>query len=134
MHSPFRHYRVRRGGQLAVVAEEFETEWGNRYRALGQAWRSGLAIRRAVLRIRPGIRNDELTPPRARSLHPSVRKSSDPGSFRDDDARSSCSTLRTSCAGNRWATAMFQFAMWVLLDPGKIETILPATLLFGPQK
>jgi hypothetical protein len=115
MHSPlFRHYRVRRGGQLAVVAEEFETEWGNRYRGLGQAWRSGLAIRRAVLRIRPGIRNDELTPPRARSLHPSVRKSSDPGS--------------------RWATAMFQFAMWVLLDPGKIETILPATLLFGPQK
>jgi hypothetical protein len=134
MHSRlFRDYRVRRRGQLVVVAEEFETEWGNSYPPVGQAWRSGLGISRAILRNSPRHSQDELHHRTVEACTDRCEDHQDLVQLPEHDAALKLLCLAINNApADRWATAMRQFAIWSIHE--KLELSLPATSLFAPAK
>ena len=132
-HSPlFRDYRVRRRGQLVVVAGEFETEWGNCYPPADQAWRSGLGISRAV-RNSPRHSHDELHHRMVEACTNRCEDHQDLVQLPQHGAAPKLLCLPINNApADRWATAVRQFAIWSIHE--KLELSMPATSLSAPAK
>ena len=67
-------YRAETADMALVRLEEFETEWGKRYRAIGAAWRRAWDYVVPFFAFAPGIRKMIYTTNAVEALHRSLRK------------------------------------------------------------
>src|SRR6201993_955685 len=111
-------YRAESADAALVRLEEFETEWGKRYPAIGQAWRRAWEYVVPFFAFAPGIRKMIYTTNAVEALHRSLRKIiKTRGSFPTDDAALKLLYLAIKNAGMRWrrgkewTAAMGQFAI-----------------------
>jgi putative transposase len=111
-------YRAENADTALVRLEEFETEWGKRYPAIGQAWRRAWDHVVPFFAFAPGIRKMIYTTNAVEALHRSLRKIiKTRGSFPNDDAALKLLYLAVKNAGMRWrrsiewTAAMGQFAI-----------------------
>src|ERR1700737_3476925 len=78
--------------------EEFEAQWGERYPAIGQAWRRAWEHVVPLFAFAPGIRKMIDTTNAVEALHRSMRKIiKTRGSFPNDDAPLSCFPPPSEC-------------------------------------
>jgi transposase-like protein len=111
-------YRAENADIALLRLEEFETEWGKRYPAIGQVWRRAWEHVVPFFVFAPGIRKMIYTTNAVEALHRSLRKIiKTRGSFPNDDAALKLLYLAIRNAGMRWrrgiewTAAMGQFAI-----------------------
>ncbi|MGZ3415247.1 MAG: IS256 family transposase [Isosphaeraceae bacterium] len=111
-------YRAETAEMALMRLEMFETEWGRRYPAIGQAWRRAWEHVVPFFAFAPGVRKMIYTTNAVEALHRSLRKIiKTRGSFPNDDAALKLLYLAVKNAGLRWrrsvewTAAMGQFAI-----------------------
>jgi len=111
-------YRAENADVALQRLEEFETEWGKRYPAIGQAWRRSWQHVIPFFAFAPGIRKMIYTTNAVEALHRSLRKIiKTRGSFPNDEAALKLLYLALKNAAIHWrraiewTNAMGQFAI-----------------------
>jgi putative transposase len=111
-------YRAENADAARQRLEEFETEWGKRYPAIGQAWRRSWEHVIPFFAFAPGIRRMIYTTNAVEALNRSLRKIiKTRGSFPTDEAAMKLLYLAIKNAGVHWrraiewTNAMGQFAI-----------------------
>jgi putative transposase len=111
-------YRAESADMALTHLEEFETEWGKRYPAIGQIWRNAWQHVVPFFAFAPGIRKMIYTTNAVEALHRSLRKIiKTRGSFPTDEAALKLLYLAIRNAGVHWrrpvewTAAMGQFAI-----------------------
>jgi putative transposase len=111
-------YRAENADMALLRLDEFEDEWGNRYPAIGQAWRRAWEHVVPFFAFAPGVRKMIYTTNAVEALHRSLRKIiKTRGSFPNDDAALKLLYLAVKNTGLRWrrgvewTAAMGQFAI-----------------------
>jgi len=111
-------YRAENAEVALRRLEEFETEWGKRYPAIGQMWRRAWEHVVPFFAFAPSVRKMIYTTNAVEALHRSLRKIiKTRGSFPNDDAALKLLYLAIKNAGLRWrrgiawTAAMGQFAI-----------------------
>ena len=111
-------YRAENADMALVRLDEFEAEWGNRYPAIGRAWRRAWEHVIPFFAFAPAIRKMIYTANAVEALNRSLRKIiKTRGSFPTDEAAFKLLYLAIKNAGLRWrrgiewTAAMGQFAI-----------------------
>jgi len=111
-------YRAETEAAAAAELDRFETEWGRRYPAIGQAWRRAWEFVVPLFAFPPAIRKMIYTTNAVESPHRSLRKIIKPrGSFPTDEAALKLLFLAIRNAGVHWrrpvewTAAIGQFAI-----------------------